>query len=270
MSNFNHQVALITGASAGLGAAIAKVLASQGAHLILLARRAERLQAIATEIDATGQTVLSIPCDVTQAEAVAQAVAQGHRKFGQIDIVIANAGWSLKGNLEDLSVNDYRRQWETNVFGVLHTIYATLKHLKQTQGRLVVISSVKSYVALGGDSPYSMSKFALRALCESLSQELAADGVSVSHICPGYVATEIRQIDHQGTWHPDWPDSICSKLLISADEAAQQIVQAIDRRQSEQVITYYSKLIIWLKRHLPGLVSWIISTYKIKVTSRLE
>lgn len=115
-----------------------------------------------------------------------------------------------------------------------HTIYATLDDLKQTKGRLVVISSVKSYVALKGDSPYSMSKFALRALCESLSQELAADGVSVSHICPGYVVTEIRQIDHQGIWHPDWQEPISPILLISADDAAKQIVRAIHRRQSTQ------------------------------------
>ncbi len=89
------------------------------------------------------------------------------------------------------------------------------------------MSSVKSYIALKGDSPYSMSKFALRALCESLSQELEPYGISVSHICPAYVATEIRQIDNQGKLHSDWKEPISPGLLMSCETAAKQIVKAI-------------------------------------------
>ena len=100
-----------------------------------------------------------------------------------------------------------------------------------------------------------MSKFALRALCESLSQELAADGVSVIHICPGYVATEIRQIDNRGIWDEDSLDPISPRLMMSADEAAKQIVQAIDRGQKELIMSSYGKLVVWLKCHTPWLIS---------------
>lgn len=266
MSQFKGLVALITGASSGIGAEVAKELACEGAKVVLLARRMERLAAIAAEIDPSGQRVLAIPCDVALDGEVEKAASLTRSQFGKIDIVVANAGWSLKGKLADLSVDDYRKLFATNVFGVLNTIYATLNDLKKTQGRLVVISSVKSYIALSGDSAYSMSKFALRALCESLSQELAPDGVSVIHICPGYVATEIRQVDNQGVWHPEWQDSIPSMLLISPSQAAKEIVQAIYQRKKEKAITNYSKVIIFLKRHLPGLVLWIISRFKIKVS----
>lgn len=266
MSQFNGLVALISGASSGIGAEVAKELAREGALVVLLARRTERLAAIAAEIDPSGQRVLAIPCDVAKKGEVEKATSLAQSKFGKIDIVVANAGWSLKGKLADLSVDDYRKLFATNVFGVLNTIYATLDDLKKTQGRLVVISSVKSYIALSGDSAYSMSKFALRALCESLSQELVPDGVSVIHICPGYVATEIRQIDNQGVYHSDWQDSIPSMLLISASQAAKEIVQAISQRKKEKAIANYSKIIIFMKRHLPGFVSWIISRFKIKVS----
>ncbi|NEQ69065.1 MAG: SDR family oxidoreductase [Symploca sp. SIO2D2] len=264
MSKFKNQVVLITGASAGIGAALAQEFASQGANLVLLARREERLTAIATAIDPTGNKVLTIPCDVTKDGELEQAVALAHSKFTKIDIAIANAGLSVKGNLEDLSLADYRLQWEINVFGVLRTVYATLNDLKQTQGSLVVISSVKSYLSLEGDSAYSSSKFALRALCESLSKELAPYGISVTHVCPGYVATEIRRVDNQGIFHSDWQDHVSPKLLMSPEETAQQIVQGIERRQREQVLTYYGKLVVLLKRHLPWLLSWLISQMKIK------
>ena len=266
---FKNQVVLITGASAGIGAALAEEFASQGANLVLLARRTERLTTVANRIDSTGEKVLTVTCDVTKDGDLEQAVELAHKKFNRkVDIAIANAGWSLKGNLEDITVADYRRQWETNVFGVLRTIYATLDDLKETQGRLVVISSVKSYISLAGDSPYSSSKYALRALCESLSGELAPYGVSVTHVCPGYVATEIRRIDTRGVFHDDWQDHVSPKLIVSAKKTAQHIVKAIHRRQREQVLTSYGKFIVLLKRYTPGLVSWLISMLKIKAVAK--
>ncbi|MBW4505559.1 MAG: SDR family NAD(P)-dependent oxidoreductase [Scytonematopsis contorta HA4267-MV1] len=269
MSQFYGLVALITGASSGIGAEVAKEFARKGALLVLLARRTERLNAIAMEIDPSGEKVLAIPCDVSVDDEVKKAASLALIKFGRIDIVMKNAGWSLKGELAELNVHDYRKLFATNVFGVLNTIYATLDELKKTQGRLAVISSVKSYLSLSGDSPYSMSKFALRALCESLSQELKPDGVSVIHICPGYVATEIRQIDNQGVWRSDWQDNIPSSLLISSSQAAKEIVQAVSQRKKEIAIPNYSKIIIFLKRHLPGLVAWVILRFKIRVSYKM-
>jgi uncharacterized protein len=269
MSKFNPKVVLITGASAGIGAALAQEFAQQQAKLVLIARRQDRLEALAKSLDPTGENILTVKGDVTRAEDLEQAVALAHAKFGAIDVAIANAGWSIKGNLDELRVADYRQQWETNVFGVLHTIYATLADLKKTQGRLVVISSVKSYIALAGDSPYSSSKFALRALCQSLGQELAPFGISVTHVCPGYVATEIRQVDEHGVLHSD-VDPISPMLLRSAEQTAKAIVKAIDRRQPEQILTSYGKLVVLLQRYCPWLVAWLISRLNIQVKSRTD
>lgn len=268
MVNLTNQVALITGASSGIGASLAQELVDKGAKVSLLARRSDRLEKIAHQIDPSGEKVLPITCDVNQAQDLEKAVNLTQEKFGSIDIVVANAGWSLKGHLEELCLEDYQRLWNTNILGVLRTIYATLNDLKKTKGKLVIISSVKSYIALKGDSPYSMSKFALRALCESLSQELKPYGVSVIHICPGYVNTEIRQIDNQGEFHADWQDPVSPFLLMSSEKAAKEIVKAIERRQPEQILTYYGKLIVFLKRHFPSLINWLITIADIKVSAR--
>lgn len=137
MDHLKERVAIITGASSGIGAALARELARQSVKLVLFARRAEELATIAAEIDPSGQQVLTVPGDVTKDGELEKAVELARSKFGKIDIAIANAGFAVKGKLEDLTVDDYRRQWETNVFGVLRTIYATLDDLKQTKGRML-------------------------------------------------------------------------------------------------------------------------------------
>ena len=258
MDNLQNRVAIITGASSGIGAALARELAQQSVKLVLLARRADKLAAVAAEIDPSGQQVLAVPGDVTKDGDLEKAVNLTHSKFGKIDIAIANAGFGVKGNLSDLTVDDYRAQWETNVFGVLRTIYATLDDLKQTQGRLVIIGSVNGYVILPGVSAYVMSKFALRALCESLSLEFAAYGISVTHVCPGFVATESRLAKLQDPENSN-KEPIPNWMLMSTTETARQIVKAIARRKKEIVLTGYGKLAVWLKRHFPGLLSWILS-----------
>ena len=268
MGKFNGLVVLITGASAGIGKALAIEMSKEGANLVLLARRIERLKAIAREIDPSGQKVLPIACDVTKDDDLEKATNLVLNQFGQIDIVIANAGWAVRGNFEDLNVNDYQRLWETNVFGVLRTIYATLDALKKSQGRLVIMGSVKSYLALGGDSPYAMSKFALRALYESLSQEFAPYGVLVSLICPGYVNTELRQIDNNGVFHSDWQDPIAPSMVVSAQQAAQEMLDAIYRQQPEIVMTNYGRLAVLLKRYAPGLLPCLLSILKTRISQK--
>ena len=254
MNDLKEQVALITGASSGVGAALARELAQQNVKLVLIARRAEKLATIAAEIDPSGQRVLAVPGDVTKDGDLKKAVNLARSKFGKIDIAIANAGFGVQGKIEDLTVDDYQYQFETNVFGVLRTIYATLDDLKQTRGRLVVIGSVNGYVNLSGTSPYVMSKFAVRALCESLSLELAPYGISTTHVCPGFVATEKRLAKMQQA-NNRHKEPIPSWMLMSTTETAQQIVRAIARRKREIVLTGYGKLAVWLKRHFPGLLS---------------
>jgi short-subunit dehydrogenase len=245
-------VVLITGASSGIGRALAIEYARRGADLALLARRADRLAAVARETAAHGRRTLTLTCDVTDDAAVDSGVETALREFGRLDVVIANAGFGVSGRFERLSLDDYRRQFETNVFGVLRTVSASIGALRQSRGRLAIVGSVAGYVAAPGMSPYAMSKFAVRALADAIRAELHRDGISVTLISPGFVDSEIRRIDRNGVFRADAPEPVPSWLRVQTDVAARKIVRAIERRRAEAVITVHGKLMVQLARHAPG------------------
>jgi short-subunit dehydrogenase len=258
---FQGLVVLITGASSGIGAASAREFAHEGAHIVLMARRAERIEALASDLSSGGQRSLAVTGDVTRDGDVERAVDLARSKFGRLDVAVANAGFSVGGRLVDLSLEDYRRQLETNVFGVLRTLYAALPELRKTRGRIVVMGSLLGMLPVPLATPYCMSKFALAALCDGLSQELAPQGVSVTHILSGFVASEIYQVDNRGVRleappprrkPPAW-------LLVSPAQAARQIVSAAYRRKRTQIIGLHARIGIALQRHFPGLVYFAIS-----------
>jgi len=262
---FAGSVVFITGASSGIGAALSLEFAREGADVVLAARRRDRLESVAAGIGAIGRRAVVAPCDVTREGDLDRAAAAGRAAFGKLDVVVANAGFGVTGVLERLSLDDYRRQLETNVFGVLRTVYATLDDLKKSRGRLVVIGSVSGYIALAGSSPYSVSKFAVRALADSLGHELAEHGVSVTLISPGFVESEIRQVDNRGILRTEKPaPRIPAPMVMATPTAARKIVGAVARRRREVVITALGKVSVFLHRHAPGLLAQIIRRFAIK------
>ena len=251
---FKDQTVLVTGASSGIGAAIARVLSREGANLVLMARRRERLEALRAELSTAGAEVTVHVGDVTRRADLDAAVARAIERYGHLDMAVANAGFGVVGALETLSVEDYRRQFETNVFGVLETIKACLPELRKTRGRLVLIGSVAGHVSAPNTSPYNMSKFAIRALALALEPELAPYGVTVTLISPGFVESEIRQVDNLGTHHSSMKDSVPPWLVMPTDLAARKIVSAAYRRRREAIITFHGKVLVWLQRFAPSVI----------------
>lgn len=258
-------VVLITGASSGIGEALALEYAARGYSLALLARRADRLQAVAAAAAARGARAVVRTCDVTDTAGLHAAVEQAERELGAIDIVYANAGFGVAGRFETLTLDDYRRQFDTNVFGVIRTIQATLAPLRRSRGRLVIIGSVAGHLAAPGMSPYAMSKFAVRALAESLRAELRPSGISVTLISPGFVNSEIRRVGRDGVFRPDNPELVPAWLRVRTDVAARHIVRAVDRRAAEAVITGHGKLFVFFARHTPRLVRLLTAALAPKV-----
>ena len=247
------QTILITGASSGIGEGLARQYARRGARLVLLARRSERLEALADQLRAIGAQVSVHQADVTQDGAVASVIAQLAAAGIGVDVVYANAGFGVAGSVHKLSLADYQRQFDTNVFGLLRTVKESLPALQQSRGQLVLIGSVAGYAASAGMSAYSMSKFAVRALAETLHSDLAADGIAVTLISPGFVDSDIRRTDNQGVLQASAPDPIPAWLRMSTTTAARQIIRAVERKRAEVVITGHGKLIVFLARHFPGL-----------------
>jgi short-subunit dehydrogenase len=254
-SFYRDKSVLITGASAGIGAELAVQLAAAGAKLTLAARRIEKLENVAERIvSAAYAKPLCVACDVAIDGELERAVASAVSTWDKLDIAIANAGFGVKGPIVKLSLDDYRRQFETNVFGVLRTIYASLPEIVKTKGNIAIVGSVAGWVASPGGSPYSMSKFALRGLADAITPELRRSGVKVTLISPGFVVSDFRGVDNANVFHPDVDDPAPTWLSMPTDRAARQILRGVARGKRELIVTGHGKALVLLQRFQP----WVI------------
>lgn len=265
LSFFRHKSVLITGASSGIGEELALQLAVAGAKLTLAARRLDRLQTLAQKIaDLSGPSrPVVAECDVTHDGDLEGVVAKTVATWGRLDVVFANAGFGVVAPLKKLTLEDYRRQFETNIFGVLRTIYAALPELEKSKGNLAIISSVAGWVSTPGASPYSMSKFALRALANAITPELRQSGITVTLISPGFVASDIRRTDNQGKLHAQAKDPIPAWVVMNTAKAARQILQAVARGQRERIVTGHGKALVAVERFSP----WILRAFTSRVAA---
>ncbi len=252
---FDDKVVWITGGGSGIGAALARELASRGAAVAVSGRRVDRLEAVVAELNATGARALAVPCDVTQDDQVAAAVARVVEGLGKLDVVVANAGYGVVGKVEGSSDEDWRRQLDVNVLGVVRTARHAIPALRQTQGRLALLGSVIVYAGVPGNAAYTASKAAVNAIGATLSAELARDGITCTTINSGFVESEIGQVDNRGVYHADRKDPRPAALLWPTDKAARAMADAIWRRKREAVITGHGRVIAFFGRHFPGLVA---------------
>lgn len=258
MTSIISPVLWITGASSGIGEAVAREWVTRGGRVALSARRIDRLEHLAAELGGPSRAI-ALPCDVALEQDCDQAAVRATAHFGGIDCVFANAGFGVSGEFEILKIEDYERQFQTNVYGVLRTAWAALPHLRRSRGSLAITSSVLGHLSLPGGSPYAMSKFAVRALAEALRGEWRRHGIGVTLISPGFVASEIRRVDNDGRLDPYAQDPVPDWLIMPAERAAREIVTAILGRRPEQIVTGHGKVIVWLNRFFPGLVRSVIA-----------
>lgn len=259
---------LITGASSGIGAALAREFVRRGARVALVARRLELLEALAAELSRFGGKATAHKGDVTVDGDIARVVQELAGIGATPDIVIANAGFGVVGNVQTLAIADYQRQFDTNVFGVLRTLTESLGALRASRGRFVIMGSVAGHMAASGASAYAMSKFAVRALAESLHGDLHGAGIGVTLISPGFVESDIRRVDNHGQLHASAPDSVPTWLRLDSDKAARAMVRAIARGEREAIITAHGKLMVFLARHFPRLTRYLL--FKGRARSRPE
>ena len=247
---FAGKVAFITGASSGIGAAVACELAREGARVALAARRADRLEQVKRDIEAAGGTALPVVCDVRDRASLDAAVAAAVAAFGGIDVALANAGFYVDGMVQRLTPEDYRRQFETNVHGVINTVYAVLPYLEAGRGRMGIVGSVMGRMAMPAASAYCASKFAVTGFAECLYYDLNTSGVSLTLITPGLVESEIRSVNNLGE-HTGKPDPANPRMVMSATAAARRIAAALHARKPELVLTWSGKLGVFMNRHFP-------------------
>ena len=257
MSLINN-VTIVTGASTGIGEELAYQLAGQGAQLVLTARRANELNRVADKARSLGAKVITICADVAIANDCKKIIDAAIASFGRIDTLINNAGmtmWAKFADIKDVSMLE--RIMQVNYMGAVYCTHYALPHLVASKGRLVGIASLTGLVGVPTRSGYAASKHAMRGFFDSLRIELADDGVSVTMIYPGFVATGIRENATGSDGKPAKIDPVNKDNVMSVERCANIIVGAIESRKREEIMTLKGKFGQWLKLIAPGVVDGI-------------
>ncbi len=226
--NINGKVIVITGASSGLGEATARLLSSLGATVLLGARRVDRLQALADELNSTGGRALAVATDVTDAGQVKRLVDTAVEKFGSVDVMINNAGLMPSSPLERLKIDDWNRMIDVNIKGVLYGIAAALPYMKERKsGHIINVSSVAGHKIRPGGAVYAATKHAVRVISEGLRMEVKPYNIRTTIISPGAVATELPD----SVTEPDIAESVHKvyENAIPADSFARAVVFAMSQ-----------------------------------------
>lgn len=250
---FDRRVVWITGAGSGLGAACAEELARRGAWLVLSGRRVDPLEAVAAQVRALGQRALVLPLDVTDDDAQKAAVKAIVAHYGRLDVAVANAGYAVSGKILGVTHEQWRRQLDVNVLGLLSTARHALPELQKTGGRIALVGSVAGWLPLAGSGPYNTSKLAVRHIGETLSIELQGSGVSCTSIHPGFVESDIARVDNDGVMKKDRTDPRPAKLMWTGPAAARVMVDAIALRKRQFVFTGHGRFGVMMARRLPNL-----------------
>jgi short-subunit dehydrogenase len=244
--SFAQQVAVITGASSGIGWELAKVLAAQSCKVGLIARRKEKLDALAEEIRKAGATAGLAQADVADREQVRAAVSEIRRQLGPVDLLIANAGVGMPTLLSPVNIADIEQMFRVNVLGTVYAIEAVLPEmLESRQGHLAAISSLGAYKGLPGESAYCASKAAINCYMEGLRIHLRDKGIAVTTICPGFIRTPMTAVNK---FHMPW--------LLQPDDAARRIVRALARRRKVYNFPWQMNLLMKLTRWAPD---WLMA-----------
>jgi short-subunit dehydrogenase len=249
------KIAVVTGASSGIGRETALALARQGAHVVLAARSKDKLGAVAQEIQALGREALIVPTDVTQPEQVQHLVTETLARWDRVDILISNAGEYIRCPVKELTVSDVEHSLAVNFYGGLHLVLAILPSmLAQQSGHIVFVTSMDGKKGIPPDAPYVAAKFALTGFAEVLRQELHGSGVYITNILPGRVDTPMI-----ATLQVPW---ISAK--ISSQTVAQAIVRAIHRRSPEVILPLQARVLVYVNTFLPRLGDWFVRVFHLE------
>jgi short-subunit dehydrogenase len=257
--NLKNNVTIITGASTGIGEELAYQLAEQGAHLVLTARRVAELERVATAVKKIGETsgtkVIVTGADIAIESDCKKIIDAALAEFGRIDTLVNNAGMTMWAKFEDIDdISMLSRIMQVNYMGAVYCTHFALPHLKKSRGRIVGIASLTGLVGVPTRTGYAASKHAMRGFFDSLRIELEDSGVSVTMIYPGFVATGIRENATGADGKPALIDPVDQSKVMSAAQCTRLIVNAIQLRKREEVMTLKGKLGQWLKLIAPSVI----------------
>lgn len=258
-----NKVVVITGASSGIGKALAKECAARGAKLSLAARRTELLDALKAELSNT--EILVTTTDVSNENDCRNLMEKTIEHYGHIDVLINNAGISMRALFEEVDLKVIRQLMDVNFYGTVYCTKYALPYLLQTKGSLVGVISIAGYVGLPGRTGYSASKFAMRGFLDTVRIENLKKGLHVLVAAPGFTASEVRQsaLTTDGSQQGETPRD--ESKMMSSDECARHIVHAIQKRKRSLILTFTEgKLTVFLGKFFPSLLDKLTYSHMAK------
>jgi len=254
---FIDKVVIITGASSGIGLATAREFAEKGSKVVLAARSASKLAEIETEMKAQGFNVLACPTDVTKEEECKRLIEKTIEKYGTIDILINNAGISMRAIFTDLDLSVIRRLMDVNFWGTVYCTKYAIPYLIENRGSIVGVSSVAGFHGLPGRTGYSASKFAMHGFLETIRIENLRKHLHVMIIAPGFTASEVRKhaLLADGSEQGNSPRR--EDKLMTPEHVAKVIMKGIRKKKRNKILTFVGQLTALFQRILPTWVDYM-------------
>lgn len=259
--NMNGKVAIITGASSGIGLACANEFASRGASVVLAARNEQKLKEIESTLTGKGYSVFIVKTDVTIQEDCENLIALTLQEFGRIDYLLNNAGISMRALFSTVDLKVIRQIMEVNFFGAVYCTKYALPHIIKTKGSIVGITSIAGFFGLPARTGYSASKFALQGFLETIRVENFRNGVHVLIAAPGFTATNIRKSALTANGSQQGASPRNESKMMSSEEVARRIARGIIRRQRRIIMSVQGKLVVAARRILPVIVDKMLFYY---------
>lgn len=258
------KVAIITGGTSGIGRALATEFGQAGAKIVITGRNLENLKETSAYLGSLGIENLSLQADVSIEKDNERMAEETIRRFGKIDILINNAGISMRALFEDLQLDVFRKVMDTNFYGTVYATKYCLPHILQTQGSIIGISSIVGYRGTPARTAYSASKYAMHGFFEVLRTEVMKRGVHLMIACPNFTGSNIRKtaLTADGTPQGDTPRD--EDNLMPADKVAKLILNATRKRKRELIITMQGKLVVFLNKWFPSMMDKIVYNHMAK------
>lgn len=262
MSQFLNKVVVVTGGSDGIGKALVEAFLQQGAKVATCGRNYDKLYQL--QSTHSGQPLFIHTADVSKEQDCKQFIDQVIKSFGTIDILINNAGVSMRALVEDVELDTIRKVMDINFWGTVCCSKFALPHIIKNKGTIVGVSSIAGYRGLPGRSGYSASKFAVHGWLEALRTELLDSGVNVMWVCPGFTSSNIRNAALNKAGQSQGESPMDEGKMMSSEECAQHILKAIEKRKRTIVLTFTGKETVFLNRFLPSLADKLVRKFFFK------
>jgi short-subunit dehydrogenase len=249
------KVVIITGASSGIGRSLAFEYGAKGSKVVIAARSRVNLEKVEKELQEVGAEVLPVVADVSKEEDCRRLVAESIDRFGKLDILINNAGISMRALFREVDLEVIRRLMDTNFWGTVYCTKYALPYLLESKGSVVGVISVAGHIGLPGRTGYSASKFAIRGFLNALRVENLKTGLHVLVVAPGFTASNIRRaaLKADGSFQGETPRN--EDNMMSPDRVAKRIYRAVLNRRRQLILTFFEgKLAVFLKQWFPWLV----------------